>query len=208
VDLFDHDRRFLEVVDRVMDDARRAAGDAWACGPGRTECCIGPFPINLLDARRLIRGLAEMAGSEPARAARIEARAREAVERMRSDFAGDAEQGILTEDDAAQDAFFECHGDRPCPALDPATGRCEVYAFRPWTCRTFGPPIQIGHERLPPCPHCFAPCSGEEEDRLRVIPDPDGLEAALLDALERDLGLAGETIVAFALLGMPMKQED
>ncbi len=203
MDLFEHDRRFVEGVDRVMEGARRASGERWACGPGRVDCCLGPFPINLLDARRLSRGLAEMAAAEPARAAAIEARARGAVARMRAGFSGDAERGILADDDTAQDAFFERHGDLPCPALDPTTGRCEVYAFRPWTCRTFGPPIRSGDELLPPCPHCFAPCSREQEDALRVTPDPDGLEATLLDALERHERLCGETIVAWALLGLP-----
>jgi Fe-S-cluster containining protein len=91
----------------------------------------------------------------------------------------------------------------PCPALDPRTGLCELYEYRPWTCRTYGPPIRIGDEDLPPCPHCFEPTPEPLLEALRVEPDPEGLEDALLDALERAEGVRSETVVAFALLGQP-----
>ncbi len=205
MDLFDHDRRFLDRIDRVMHDAAARAGDRWGCGPGRTDCCIGPFPIHLLDARRLLRGLDALRRVDPERAAAIAGRASEAAGSLREGFPGDAAAGVLDDDDDAQQAYFTRHETLPCPALDPASGRCELYAARPWTCRTFGPPIRIGGEDLPACPFCFAPCSAEETEALRVEPDPEGLEDALVDRLERDEGVAGETIIAFALLGMPRR---
>jgi hypothetical protein len=75
------------------------------------------------------------------------------------------------------------------------------------TCRTYGPPIRIGDEELPACPFCFAPCTPEETEALRVEPDPEGLEDAIVDQLEREEGLTGETVVAFALLGLPPRRQ-
>jgi Fe-S-cluster containining protein len=203
MDLFDHDRAFLARLDAAMDEARRRAGPRFGCGPGRDDCCRGPFPINRLDARRLQRGLAELEAVDPARAAELRRRARAAVATLREDFPGDAAAGLLS-DNGDADAFFERHGSLPCPALDPARRTCELYAHRPWTCRTYGPPIRIGDEDLPACPHCFAPCTAEETAALRVEPDPEGLEDALLDQLQREERADGrETLVAHALAGKP-----
>ena len=138
-----------------------------------------------------------------ARASTVERWARVAADRLRDGFPGDPRTGILDEDDDAQQRYFDRYGELPCPALDPATGACDLYEARPWTCRTYGPPLRIGREDLPACIYCFAPCTAAETEALRVEPDPEGLEEALLDRLERDEGIAGETIVAFALSGLP-----
>jgi len=203
MDLFDHDRRFLARLDAAMDRARHLAGARFGCGPGRDECCRGPFPINRLDARRLQRGLAELAARDPARAAALRRRAAEAVLQLDADFPGEARSGLLRDADApdAQE-FFARHAQLPCPALDPERRTCELYASRPWTCRTYGPPLRVGDEKLPACPHCFAPCSARDTEALRVEPDPEGLEDALLDQLRRqERADARETLVAHALAG-------
>ena len=168
---------------------------------------MGPFPINLLDARRLQRGVERLRCADPDRAAALQQRARSAIAALSADYPGDRAGGRLDADDRRQQAFFAAHNARPCPALDPETGRCELYAERPLTCRTYGPPLQLGEEPLPPCPDCFAPCEGEALEALRVDPDPEGLEDALLDQLERNEGFEGETIVAYALIGCPRRGE-
>ena len=206
MDLFDHDRRFLAVVDEAMEVARVRAGERWGCGPGRADCCMGPFPINMLDARRLQKGLAELAERAPSRAQAIRERAHAALPVLREAFPGDARSGFLDDDDGddtAQQRYLTAHEKLACPALDPATRTCELYAQRPWTCRTFGPPIRVGREDLPPCPYCFAACDPHELEALRVEPDPDGLEDTLVDALEREQDVQGETLIAFALCGLP-----
>lgn len=210
-----HDDRMTAAIDARLREAAGRAGARWGCRAGRVDCCLGPFPINALDARRLRRGLAELAASDPARAAAVRARAAAAVETFAADYPGDAATGRLAEAEppdgstpsteevealeAAQQAWFDRHGDLPCPALDPATGRCELYARRPFTCRTYGPPLAIGDEELPACPFCFAPCTPEETAALRVDPDPEGLEDAILDQLEALEGAKGETVIAWAL---------
>lgn len=55
----------------------------------------------------------------------------------------------------------------------------------------------------PACIDCFDTCTPEETEAFRVEPDPEGIEDAILDRLEREEGLSGETLVAFALIDPP-----
>ncbi|HEV8579196.1 MAG TPA: YkgJ family cysteine cluster protein [Thermoanaerobaculia bacterium] len=193
------DRRLLQVVDQALTEAARLAargeGSWLACRPGCTECCHGPFPINRLDVHRLRAGLAELAEREPERARAIAERARAQLSLLRRDFPGDARSGVLTDgDDDAAEAFFSRVAALSCPVLDPDTGRCELYAHRPLTCRTFGPPVKIGESALPPCRLCFQGAAAEVIEACRVEPDPHGLEDRILDRLGEE-----ETLIAFAL---------
>jgi len=190
----------------VETEAALARGSAlsgrWlTCRRGCDECCMGPFPINALDALRLRRGLAVLAGRDPERAEAVRTRAREAIGRLSREFPGDGTSGLLADDEDAESRFAARFAALPCPALDPAARTCDLYEWRPLACRTFGPPVRIGGEDLAPCRLCFVGAPLEDVERCRVSVDPEGLEAGLLDALEGE-GLAGETIVAFALLAV------
>jgi Fe-S-cluster containining protein len=50
----------------------------------------------------------------------------------------------------------------PCPALDPDTLTCDLYAWRPITCRTFGPPLHFRGESLAVCELCFDGATPEQ----------------------------------------------
>jgi hypothetical protein len=50
----------IQIVDTAMAEAARMSGAWLVCRPGRTDCCMGPFPITQLDARSLWEGLAEL----------------------------------------------------------------------------------------------------------------------------------------------------
>jgi Fe-S-cluster containining protein len=188
------DRRLLQVIDEAMAEATRRAGDRLVCRPGCTGCCHGPFPINGLDAARLRRGLEDLAARDPERAAALVERARALLPVLASGFPGDPTTGILADDDPA-DEYFERHAPLPCPVLDPQTGRCELYAHRPLSCRTFGPPVRIGATDLPPCDLCFQGAGPGEVDACRLEPDPDGVE----DRLVRRFNAEEETLIAFVL---------
>jgi Fe-S-cluster containining protein len=188
------DRRLLQVVEEAMSEAAARAGAHLACRPGCTECCHGPFPINELDAWRLRQGMAELAASDPERARAVMDRAKAQVPILSEDFPGDPATGALGEEEA--DAYFTRHGALPCPALDPDPGRCDLYAWRPLTCRTFGPPVRIGAADLPPCRLCFQGASPEAVEACRVEPDSHGVEDRILDRLGD-----GETLIAFVLAG-------
>jgi len=76
------DRALIQIVDSALAEAARRSGEWLVCRPGCTQCCIGVFPINQLDALRLRRGLTELQKLAPERADRVRERAREAVARL------------------------------------------------------------------------------------------------------------------------------
>ncbi len=176
------DQVLIQIVDATMAEAVRRSGPWLACRPGCFDCCIGPFPITEADATRLRDGLTALAATDPARAARVRRRARYSVERICREFPSDPLATVLAVDEAAED--------EPCPALDPATGACDLYSARPVTCRTFGPAVSAGGEALAFCELCYQGATDQEIATCRVELDFGDLEEGF-----------GETIVAFALSG-------
>jgi len=165
------DEALIRIVDAALAEAARKSGPWLVCRPGCTECCMGPFPITQLDARRLREGLAELESRDHQRAFRVRERARQAA---------------ATDDD-------------PCPALDPSTGTCDLYAARPITCRIFGPPVRYGSDAVGICELCFQGAGDEEIAACGVEVDP-GLEFQLSNEVEESTGVRGETSVALALV--------
>jgi Fe-S-cluster containining protein len=170
----------IQIVDTAMAEAVRRGGVWLACRPGCFDCCLGPFPITHGDAARLREGLSALNATEPERAARVRQRVLEAVERIRREFPVDPIEAVLASEEAEND---------PCPALDPATGTCDLYASRPVTCRTFGPAVSVGGDSVGVCDLCYQGASEDEIAACAVELDLSGLEDE------------GETIVAFALGG-------
>ena len=193
------DAQLVQIVDASLADAARRAGDLLACRIGCTQCCHGAFAINALDAARLREGISTLRGTNPALAADLELRARAWLAEHGPDFPGDPETGALGTSAADQARFEDFANDAACPALDPSTGRCDVYQWRPMTCRVFGPPVRAtgedGAEGLGHCELCFI---GATPDQVAVceMPVPHELETELL----KEIGSKDETVVAFALL--------
>lgn len=177
-----------------MAEAARRSGDWLVCRPGCTQCCIGPFAITQLDALRLRTGLSALDAADPARAERVRARAAAYVAAIAAHYPGDPASGELWDEDRLPASM----DDVPCPALDPVTGCCDLYAARPVTCRTFGPVTHIGEETLAACELCYVGATDEEMARCAAEIDPEGLERELLAALEA-ASVSGITIVAYAL---------
>jgi Fe-S-cluster containining protein len=194
------DGRLLAVLDRDFREAAARAGPHLACAAGCHACCIGPFPITRLDLLRLRRGLAEIERRDPARAGRVRRRAAEARARLTESFPGDASTGRLSASESEVEAFLDRHGAMPCPALDPGTGCCDLYEWRPVTCRTYGPPARFGAESVPPCRLCFVGAAPGEVERCRMEPDREGLEQAILAGIGAAAGEDWETLVAHALV--------
>jgi Fe-S-cluster containining protein len=138
--------------------------------------------------------------AEPRLAAEIERRAQTWIEQHGSEFPGDSTTGIMGETEAEQERFEAFANDAACPALDPATGRCDVYASRPMTCRVFGPPVRMDDPAadavaLGHCELCFQGASQAEVEACEMAV-PHELEAMLLD----EVADQRETVVAFALV--------
>lgn len=193
------DSHLTGTVDAALERARQRSGGWLLCRRGCTECCIGTFPITALDGWRLRGGLDRLRASDPGRAAAVTARAREAVALMRGAFPGDADTGVLSTDEAADEAFAERFHAVPCPALDPAHGTCDLYEARPIGCRTYGPALCIDGDDLPPCHLCFAGARRREVEAARVRVRIAGPQQAALDALGEAHATSGDTTVAFAL---------
>jgi Fe-S-cluster containining protein len=203
-----HDRRegaLIQIVDAALAEATRKAGPWLVCRLGCTQCCIGPFPISQLDARRLRNGLAELETRDPTRATRVRQRARLSISRISPDFPGDPATGLLAEGEEAEEQFASFADDEPCPALDPDTGACDLYAARPITCRTFGPPVRCGSDAVGVCELCFEGATDDEIAACEVEADIEDVESALLRELEQSTGARGQTIVAFSLITPPVR---
>jgi Fe-S-cluster containining protein len=170
------DFELVQIVDRALADSARSSGSWLVCRPGCIQCCYGPFEISQLDAHRLRKGLADLESRDPQRASAVRERARHAAQRTNF---GD---------------------DDPCPALDPATGTCDLYASRPITCRCFGPPVRCESGAIGVCELCFDGAGDEEIAACLVDFDPEGLEPLLIEALERTTGVRGMTTVALSLV--------
>jgi Fe-S-cluster containining protein len=192
------DQQLVQIIDSALADTARRSGDWLACKLGCTQCCVGAFAINQLDVLRLQQGLADLEVTDPARAAQIRERARASIARLAPDFPGDPTTGILDESDTAAAQFEDFANDEPCPVLDPLTGACDLYAARPMTCRVFGPPVR-SEDGLGVCELCYHGASDEQIAACEMEVDPDGVEDALLDKLDRTTGRRGRTIVAFAV---------
>ena len=192
------DQHLLHLADEALADATLRAGRHLACRPGCTQCCHGAFAISPLDALRLRHAMSELAVASPAQATVIAARASQYLERYGPEFPGDRQTGILGTSPEAETAFADFANEVACPALDPATGLCDLYAARPMTCRTFGPPVRHDTEEgegFAVCELCFTEADPEEIAAAEMHP-PLVEERALLGHFAPG---AGETIVAYCL---------
>lgn len=187
------DRELIQIVDAALAEAQRRSGAWLACRIGCFQCCIGPFPITALDAVRLREGLASLEKEDPERARRVLERARTSVKRLRREYPDDPVAQVLEIEGAADD--------EPCPALDPESGACDLYAARPITCRTFGPAVLFPSRAETPatgvCELCYEGASDAQIAACAVELDTR-LESELLRDLEKS-GIRGDTLVAFAL---------
>lgn len=202
------DGELVQIVDAALADATvRARKDvpgpdgveeSWlACRPGCTPCCHGVFRISMLDAARLRDALRELGLQDGARAAGIRTRANTLVEILRASFPGDSRTGLLDpEEGSAWEEFADLpEADAACPVLDPASGRCELYAGRPLTCRVFGPPVrnEVG---IGMCELCYVGANESE-----ILAGEMHLTHGPLEAELEGECPPGETVIAWAVLG-------
>ena len=192
------DQKLIQIVETALADASRKSGDWLACRPGCTQCCVGVFAINQLDAIRLKRGLTQLEKQSSERSSAMAETCAESWSRLSPEFPGNQATGILAEDEESAEKFEGFGNEEVCPALDPATGLCELYEFRPMTCRVFGPPVR-SEDGLGVCELCFQGASDDEIAACEMVPDPDDLESRLLGQVEKNSGRRGVTIIAFCL---------
>ena len=163
------------------------------CRAGCCRCCIGPFPITILDRKNIERGLTEL--STPRRQA-IQERALTQIAGMEAAFPQLAASPFLDHwPDPLIEQLVEQFADLPCPALD-SDGRCAIYAFRPLTCRSMGIPseedgtVEGACEIQTSLPVIrLSPALRREEEQLA------GEEAWELAAIQREHPTEGEELL-------------
>jgi Fe-S-cluster containining protein len=172
------DRDFIALVDGAFATAAARSGPHLLCRPGCSQCCVGVFAISPADAHRLELGVRRLEKSDPDRAIALRARASASWARLAPAFPGDPATGRLALDPNSgslqPSAAFEDFGnDETCPVLNPENGTCELYDFRPHTCRVFGPPVAItgGYGA---CELCFTQATS---DRIVAAAIPEEAEA-------------------------------
>jgi len=143
------DTQLIQIVSAALADSVRRSGDWLACRPGCFHCCIGIFPISPLDVARLQHGLQN---ANPQTAAEIRERVKASIAELEEGWPGDFASGSLDEEAEGFDDFGNA---AVCPVLDPLSGTCDLYASRPITCRTFGPPVRTVEDGLGVCELCF-----------------------------------------------------
>ena len=162
------------------------------CQLGCTSCCIGPFPITLLDIHILQQGLVDLPIDQRRR---IEQRAIEQTSAMEAAFPQLTHTDVIDKwSDQDIDRLVTQFHHHPCPALE-ANGRCAVYQHRPLACRSMGIPTEDYGLTHGACEvQTFIPIRRlpstfrQEEDRQSQE------EAASMDALRRGTGLTGEEV--------------
>jgi Fe-S-cluster containining protein len=190
------DSLLVQIMDTAFAETAKSAGKLLVCKPGCSQCCHGAFILNPLDTLRMRAGMDTMRATNPALAARIEKRARAWIDEFGATFPGDLDTGVLGDSKIEEERFEDFANDAACPALDPDTGQCDLYAWRPMTCRVFGPPVRMGEgEELGHCELCFHG-AGKEKVAECEMTIPYDLEAELLD----EIPSKETTVVAFALL--------
>ena len=191
------DSLLVQITSAAFAESAERAGEHLVCRQGCTQCCHGAFALNPLDALRLRTGMDILRATEPALATQIEVRARAWVAAHGTEFPGDAETGVLGTSIVDQERFEDFANEAACPALDETSGRCDVYVYRPMTCRAFGPPVRVGDgDALAHCELCFT--GAEAPDVMACeMTVPHDLEAELLE----EIPTKEETVVAYALLG-------
>ena len=182
-----------EKTSRWFDQASAALLGQLPCEAGCCRCCIGPFPITLLDYRHLREGVNRLPKDQ--RLA-VQQQAVRHVASMEATFPQlQASPFLDTWPDPLIDRLVETFHDLPCPALD-REGRCLVYESRPLVCRSMGIPTDHGDTVTGACEVQTAvpivrlsPTFRTEEHRLAEE------EARALSELQAELGEAGEELL-------------
>jgi Fe-S-cluster containining protein len=125
---------------RWFERARAALVAELPCRQGCFHCCLGLFPVTILDRQEIRRGLRSLVDQE--RRA-IEQEARRQVSMLAASSARLARHPFIDDwPDEETNRLMEQFDRLPCPALK-SDGSCSVYAFRPLVCRSMGIPSEV-----------------------------------------------------------------
>ena len=177
------------------------------CRAGCSRCCIGPFPITILDVDSLQQGLRALPTT---RRETIRKRAAEQAAAMQAAYPKLAASRFVDNwPDEELDRLAEQFAHLPCPALDDQ-GRCGIYAFRPLTCRSMGIPTDEGGLTVGACQvQTFVPIvrlSASLRAEEQILAER---EATALDQFKKSSGVSGEELLLpYGFVSDPLVDKD
>ena len=182
-----------EKTSRWFERATSALLEQLPCRQGCCHCCIGTFPVTILDQQQLQAGLARLTDTQRQT---IQQTAQDQVAAIEARFPSLSPSPMLDNwPDRLTEHLAEVFKDLPCPALS-SGGNCAVYAFRPLICRSMGIPqdqngcVEGACEIQTATPIIrLSPPLREEEDRLA------GEESRQLTALRLKQQSQGEELL-------------
>lgn len=188
-----HSSTLFERTADWFERAKSALGDHLPCGRGCSHCCVGLFPVTILDRQEMQRGLRTIP-SEQRRA--IEEKAARQAHMIEASAPQLARYPFIDHwPDRDTDVLVERFRELPCPALE-ADGSCSLYAFRPLACRSMGIPVESDGMVQGACAIQtsvplirLSPSLRHEEDRLA------GEEAEELTQLRNRQRMPGEELL-------------
>lgn len=125
---------------RWFDRAKAALLDDLPCSRGCSHCCVGVFPVTILDQQEIHRGLRLLCSDDRKAIMRQAIAQARLIEMSAPQLAHD--RFIDRWADRDIDTLVERYRELACPALQP-DGSCAVYAFRPLACRSMGIPDEV-----------------------------------------------------------------
>lgn len=133
---------FLKTADSVFERMKKEYPDCVACKEGCADCCKALFDLTLIEALYInhhFSKLFEKRLEEKTALTEKANRADREVYRIKKRAYKELEEGRPEEDILADLAKERV----PCPLLN-SEERCDLYEFRPITCRLYGIPTAIG----------------------------------------------------------------
>lgn len=162
------------------------------CTQGCSGCCVGLFPVTILDRREVQRGLRTLPDEHRNRIERTAAEQVTAITVAAPRLNRNHFIDQWPEDDI--DRLIERFDAWPCPALE-NDGTCGLYEFRPLVCRSMGVPQDDGG-------FVSGACAVQTSVPLirpsKVFRDEEnhlaGMEAVEIETLRHQLGIEGEEL--------------
>lgn len=182
----------FEKTSQWFDRAHASLLGSLPCGLGCSHCCIGLFPVTILDRQEIQRGLQRLADDHKQE---INQKVLEQVALLTAAAPQLASTCFIDQwPDKEIDRVIKQFEAVPCPALR-QDGSCGVYEFRPLVCRSMGIPPDDGMHVTGACGVQTAvplirlsKTLWDEENRLA------GEEASQLEALRRQQSSEGEEL--------------
>ncbi len=196
----------FEKTARWFERVNAALLESLPCTQGCSGCCVGLFPVTILDRREIQRGLRSLADERRNRIEQTAAAQVTALTVAASQLSTNRFIDQWTEKDI--DRVIERFETWPCPALE-SDGTCGLYEFRPLVCRSMGVPQDDGALVSGACAVQTAvplirpsKVFREEENHLAEM------EVVEIEALRLQTGIVGEELfLPYAFIQDPEAKE-